>query len=275
MQETEEKYFERLMKEADELYANGEWLKAIKPASMAKEVAKTIGNNEYIAEALNRRGWSTRYVGFKSKIPNEINELYKDAYRDWQGVLSKSTNLKTRISAIKGLILLPGENVNQLCDQGMLEIKNDQQEKENLKAELINSKAIELRKTDPLVAFNMFTQAYETVQHRTVIAGHLLQNAGTCWLMLLKDEKDLYNRKHFAQRAILCLEKALEEYPNDQTEHRKSTQNKLDNTRKDLEKFAKEYEEEKDKTEKEEQLRQAMEDAEGPTTYSGKSYNEV
>lgn len=246
----EDNDFKISLRHADNLYAAGKWEAAVSAASAALEAAKATGNEENSADVLNRRGWSERYVGFKSKNPDEKNAMYEAARKDWRVVLEKSKNLKTRISAIKGLILLPDEDVNQLCDMGMLEIKNDQQEKENLKAELINSKAIELRKTDPAQASNMFFGAHKKVQPRTVIAGHLMQNAGTCWLMLLKEEKDFYKRKLFAQRAISCFEQALMEYSADQIEHRKSTQNKLDNTRKDLVQYQKELDEDQEKLEK-------------------------
>lgn len=250
----EENDFKISLRHADNLYAAGKWEAAVSAASAALEAAKATGNEENSADVLNRRGWSERYVGFKTDSLDIRREMYENARRDWQEVLNISKNLKTRISAIKGLILLPDENIQQLCEKGLLEIKRNEQELENLKAEMINSQAIEIRKTDPVQASNMFVRAHEKVQPQTVIAGHLMQNAGTCWLMLLKEEKGLYQRYLFAQRAISCFEQALMEYPADQTEHRKSTQTKLDNIKKDLVRYTKEFKEEQER-EKQEQTK--------------------
>ncbi len=277
MTENKEEYFKKMLKGADELYENGEWRRSVDIANVAVDTAREIGNEEYSANALNRRGWGERYVGFKSDNPEERKVMYEAARKDWKVTLEKSKNLRTRISAIKGLILLPGKDVKKLCNIGIQEIQNshlDAQEKENIKAELENSREIETRKTDPQKAEKGFLKSYETVQHGTVIAGHLLQNAGTCCLMLLKDAKDAYDKYYLARRAILLLEKALEEYPADQIEHRKSTQNKINNTKKDLAQYEKEYKEEKDKLERERQLND-IGDAEGPSSYSGKPYREV
>ncbi len=264
-----EKTYREALREAEELYKKAEYEKAIEQADISLELAIELKNEEYQATALNKRAWPERYIGFKTKDEDLRAKMYNLAKKDWQAVLEKSNDTKIRISAIKGLILLPGENVKELCNVGIQEIHNshlETQEAENMKAELKNSREIETRKTDPKKAEEGFLKAYETVQHGTVIAGHLLQNAGTCCLMLLKDAKDSYDKYNLAQRAILLLEKALEEYPADQIEHRKSTQNKINNTKKDLEQYEKEYKEEKEKTEREERLKDVG-DAEGPISY--------
>ncbi len=235
----EENDFKIGMRHADNLYTAGKWEAAMNAASAALEAANKTSNEENSADALNRRGWSARYVGFKSDNPEVKKEMYENARRDWKEVLNISKNLKTRISAIKGLILLPNAKIEILYAMGMEEIKRNQQDLENLEAELMNSKAIEIRKTDQVRAFNMFEDAYKIVRRGTVIAGHLKQNAGTCWLMLLKEEKDLYRRELFAHRAIKNLKEALNEYPSDQTEHRKSTEKKLANAEEELKQLEK------------------------------------
>lgn len=240
--------FKNSMREADDLYAAGEYEAARNAASraleVALEIAKETGNDENSADALSRRAWSERYVGFKSDNPKVQKEMYESARIDWLEVLFLSKNLKTRISAIKGLILLPNANIESLYEMGTEEIKRNQQELENLEAELMNSKAIEIRKTDQVRAFNMFEDAFKIVRRGTVIAGHLKQNAGTCWLMILKNEKDPYMKELFANRAIKNLKEALAEYPADQAEHRKSTEKKLANAEEELKQL------EKTKTEK-------------------------
>lgn len=242
-----ENSFKVSMSHADSLYKAGKWEAAADAASAALEAANATGNEEYSAEALNRRAWSRRYIGLKSNDPDVIKQMYEKAQRDWREVLDISKNLEMRISAIKGLILLPAESVEEWCEIGLEQINRKRQELTNLEVDLINSKAIEIRKTDQVRAFNMFEEAYKIVQHGTVIAGHLKQNAGTCWLMLLKGEEELYQRILFVNRAIRNLEKALAEYPADQVEHRKSTQNKLDNIRKDLVQYQKEFDEEQER----------------------------
>lgn len=243
-----QKDFKNSMKEADDLYAAGKYEAARNAANkaleVALEIAKETGNDEYSADALNRRAWSERYAGFKSDNSKVQEEMHESARVDWQEVLFLSKNLKTRISAIKGLILLPDAKIENLYKMGREEIRRSQQELENLKAELINSQALEIRKTNPLQAFHKFQEAYKIVEHGITIAGHMEQNMGVCWLMLVKDEKHSGTRKAYFERAIKHFEQALAEYPKDQIEHRKSTEKKLANAEKEIEQI------EKTKTEK-------------------------
>lgn len=227
--------FEELMKKRDEKYGNGKWKESIPFATGAMSAAR---DEEEVALAQNGRAWGERYVGYKTDDPKERQRMYELARLDWRAVLEKSKNIDIRISAIKGLILLPEENVPELCDLGVREIKtqiSEYQRREDMKAELLNSKGIDIRKTDPVAAEGIFLDAYETVEHGIVIAGHLINNAGVCHLMLKNQAEDKGDKRKHAEKAIEYLRKALIEYPEDQIEHRRAAQRKIDNTLKEIE----------------------------------------
>lgn len=226
--------FEELMKKRDKEYSDGRWKESIPFATAAMGVAI-----QATALAQNERAWGRRYVGYKTDDLSEREEMYELARQDWRAVLEKSKNIDTRISAIKGLILLPRENIVELCDIGTGEIKtqvSEEQRRENMKAELLNSKGIDVRKTDPISAERIFLNAYKTVEHGIVIAGHLINNVGVCHLILKNKPKiNKGEKREHAEKAIKYLRMALKEYPEDQIEHRRAAQKKIDNTLKEIE----------------------------------------
>ncbi|MCK4454038.1 hypothetical protein KAU51_01660 [Candidatus Parcubacteria bacterium] len=220
--------FEELMEKRDKEYSDGNWKESIPFATAAISVAI-----QATALAQNGRAWGRRYVGYKTDDPQERETMYRLARQDWRAVLKTSTNIDTRISAIKGLMLLPEENIPELCELGIREIKlriPEYQRRENIKAELLNSKGIDVRKTNPEDAERIFLNAYETVERGIVIAGHLINNAGVCHLILKNQAEDKGEKREHAEQAIKYLKMALKEYPEDQIEHRRAAQKKIDNT---------------------------------------------
>ena len=220
--------FEKDLQVADDLYDDGRHSGAVKVCSSALKFAK---NDEQIAIALDRRGWSARYVGFKDRDGKNREAAYKMAREDWQRVLKISSDIDLRISAIKGLILLPEEDGEELYRTGITAVN---QYADNLKAELGNSYGLMVREEDPEKAIHIFLNTYGTVEKETVIAGHLMQNVGTCYLILKGLEKNVFQRNLYAIEAINYLEIAIKEYPKDQIKHRGSTQGKIDRIKKEI-----------------------------------------
>ncbi len=221
--------FEEDLQAANDLYEKGEYSKAIQACFFALEHAE---NDEKIAVVLDRRGWSARYVGFKSEDEGNREAAYKMAKEDWRKVLEISSDIDLKISAIKGLMLLPGEGGEKLFRMGIAIVDKHA---ENPKAELRNSYGLLIREKNPVGAADLFRNAYKTVEKGTTIAGHLMQNLGTCLLIMKNDEEDPKWKMTYAIKAIRYLETAMEEYPESQIEHRRSTQEKIDNTKKEIE----------------------------------------
>jgi len=221
--------FEEDLQVANSLYEDGKYSRAVKACSLALKYAQ---DNEQIAVTLKRRGWAARYDGFKSKDEAYRKAAYKMARKDWRKVLEMSSDIDLKISAIKGLMLLPEEDSEELYQIGIVAI--DEHAK-NLKAELGNSYGLMIREEDPRRATFIFLNAYETVEKGTTIAGHLMQNAGTCYLMLKGQEEIVFQKRHYSIEAIKYLEIAMEEYPENQIEHRRSAQGKIDRTREEME----------------------------------------
>jgi len=99
-----------------------------------------------------------------------------------------------------------------------------------LKGELKNSLGLEVKKSYPEEAMRIFIDAYETVSKSTTLAGHLLHNAGTCWLEMANAEKDNLKKWSYLTYALDNLEKSLKEYPEDQIDHRKTVEGKIKDT---------------------------------------------
>lgn len=224
--------FEKDLQAANIFYKDGKYFEAIQACFFALTNAK---NNEEKAVVLNRRGWAVRYEGFKSEEEKHKEEAHEMARNDWRAVLELSSNIDLKISAIKGLMLLPGENTRRLCQVGMANVDNHAK---NLKAEIKNSFGLSIREKDPRGALSVFRNVYGTVEKGTAIAGHLMQNMGTCWLILKSQQEALVWRRSYAVNAVECLEIAMKEYPKDQVEHRRSTQEKINNTEKEIEEMS-------------------------------------
>ena len=154
------------------------------------------------------------------------------ARTDWRKVLELSSDINIKVSAIKGLMLLPGEGTMSLCQVGMADIDNHAK---NLKAEIKNSFGLSIREKDPRKAVSVFRSVYRTVEKGTTIAGHLMQNMATCWLIIKDQEKDLVWKIDSANKAIEYLKIAMKEYPEGEIEHRRSTQEKINRTEKEKE----------------------------------------
>lgn len=225
-----ENEFEKDLQAANTFYKGGKYSEAIQACFFALTYAKS---DEEKAVVLNRRGWAARYDGFKSEEEKYKEEAYKMAREDWRKVLELSSDINLKISAIKGLMLLPGGNAKGLCRMGMTIIDKHA---ENLKIEIRNSFGLSIMEKDPRGALSVFRSAYYgTAEKGTTIAGHLMQNMGTCWLILKNQQKALVWRRSYAVNAVECLEIAMKEYPEDQIEHRGSTQEKINRTEKEIE----------------------------------------
>lgn len=216
---------------AEELYAAGKYPEAFNSAGKAIESV----SKEFVL-ALRNAAWSARYIGFKDE--SKRSEMYEIARKYARLMLAISTDVQARNSAIKLLMLLPGENNLELCHLGIDELEKaqffDESIKEDLLGELKNSLGIEVRKTDPKAALVIFEEAYRRVRSGTKIAGHLMQNAAICWLMLKNKTAYKSLKLQYANRAIPLLEKALKEYPLKEAEHRRSAQNKIDKTNEEI-----------------------------------------
>ena len=228
--------FEELMEIRDKYYKKGYYGQSIYWATRAIELAR---NKEEMALALNARAWGERYVGYKADDPMVKDKMYALAKGDWTAVLeTMPEDIDVVISAIKGFMLLPGNDVEELYKLGAREIEKrivDDQTKDNLKADLINSMGIIAREKDPEVAERIFLQGYEIVESGITTAGHLINNAGVCHL-ILKNQAEEKNEKYLhAKVALEFLTEALDHYPLDQIEHRRAAQKKIDNTLKEIE----------------------------------------
>ena len=224
------KDFKKTYKETGILYDNGEYRKANAPSLEAVNVAVKL-----LVMALRKKGWTNRQIGYKN--PEARDKAYKVALNCAQEILKMSEDVEERNSAIKLLILLPEIDIEPLCNMGIRELDGsnlDYQERDNLKAELSNSLGLEIRKTDPARAFVIFTESFKTVEKGTIIAGHLMHNAGTC-LLILKNEATHIEKYSHARSAIRYLERALENYPKDQKGHRDAVEKKITNTQKEIE----------------------------------------
>ncbi len=230
--------FEKWMDVADKEYKNGDYVASRKMADFAIFFAKMPKN---FAKAFNRRARAKRYIAFKTedKIPKEI--MYMSARQDWETVINISGDIdvEIKISAIKGIMLLPGEDIELLYNFGNKIIEDQAsnwKEKRNLIGELGNSYGIEVRKTDPLAAKRIFLNHYALINKKTLIAGHLAHNAGTCFLMLRNEESNESEKRYYlALSAIRWLHQALEDYPVDQVTHIKTVENKIYDARDGIE----------------------------------------
>lgn len=234
------KEYKKAMEEAEKSYSNGNLDDSIVMASKAIEIIK-----ECEAIALRKRGWSKKHKGHKN--PEIRDALYSEAKNDAYEILEISKDVKTRNSAIKLLMLLPDGNIKILCNAGINEVENSSlsgQEKGDLKAELKNSLGLEVKKSDPEEAMRIFNDAYESVTKSTTLAGHLKHNAGTCWLEMANVENDNLNRWSYLTYALDNLEKALQEYPADQTFHRKAVEGKIEDIKRKIEEVNNQIEEE-------------------------------
>ena len=221
--------FQTKFSEAEEYYKNGEYYEAIQ---VCKFALTCVGNNEERALVLNKRGYAERYLGFRSTSEEHRENSYKKAGTDWREVLIISSDIELQISAIKGLMLLPGEDLEALCRISKVAILNYSN---NLTAEIMNLYGLVIRGTDTNEAMFIFEKGYGKAERGTIISGHLAQNIGICRLMQKNQEKDLRSKREYAISAMISLRVALEEYPENEIEHRRSVQGKIDNTQKEIE----------------------------------------
>lgn len=223
--------FERLMEHRDLDYKYGYYESSNDWATKAIGAAR---DKEEIALAVVKRGWGERFRGFKIDDPDERKKMYLAAKHDWLFVLEdEPKDIDVMISAIKGLMLLPGEDVYELYELGEREIAKrvtDSQERKNLEGELGNSQGIQVRAKYPKTAMQIFLYHYKEVTPGTVVAGHLIKNLAVCCLMLKNSELDKQEKAEYANVAIGYLRKSLKEYPLEQIEHRRDAQAKIDNT---------------------------------------------
>jgi len=213
---------------ARRLYEDGKYLSAYLAASDA--VSQAMKAYEL---TLRKRMWGARFAGLKDEKIRD--EMYKIARQDALQIISMSEDVEIRNSAIKLLILLPGEDIKKWCVMGIDELQSaelvgiaTEEDKGDLIAELKNSLGSAIKKENPEKALKIFLDAYDLLSKKgTTLAGHLMQNAGTCQLMLADVEKDESRRLAHPEKAREYLGKALENYPRDQTAHRETTSRKL------------------------------------------------
>ena len=245
--------FEKYITEADKLYIEGQYEESVSAASGAMIFSQS-NNKEDKARAFDRRAWSYQKIGYKTSDKNLRANMYRMAREDWFEAFKLTQNFERRFSSIKGRMLVLLENVTLvkveieeetltlnkelagLYQFGEREIEKHAsgQNAQNLKAELLNSLGIEVRKSDPETASKIFTCGYMIVEFYTTIAGHLQHNKGTCYLMLKNQTKDKAEKLKYAEIAILYLKWALEEYPEDQVAHRNAAENKIKNTEEEI-----------------------------------------
>lgn len=215
--------FKDAYQKAEKLYTDGKYEKAVPVAEEAMKIA-----TDSLVKALRKQAWSAKHAGHKNA---EIRDkMYEIAFACAKKILEISGDPEARNSAIKLLILLPGAKTKELCEMGLKELDKAYfiyQKRENLKAELKNSLGLEVRKVNPAEAICIFLNAYETVSKGTTLAGHLLHNAGTSWLIMANAEKKNLKKWSYLTYALDNLEKALKEYPVDQIGHIKAVKGKL------------------------------------------------
>ena len=246
--------FEELMAKRDEDYKGGYYKLSINWATKAIEAAR---NKEEIVLALLKRGWGRRFVGYKTHDLVEREEMYTEAKYDWLFVLEdRPKNIDVVISAIKGLMLLPvnseetveveiegmvltlNKEIVELYQTGEREIKErvSGQDAQNMKAELLNSLGLVVRSSDLITAENIFGLAFGISKSGITITGNAMQNAATCRLILKDAAENPEEKRNHAMIAIKRLKIALEPqgYPEEEIEHRRNCQKKIDNTREEI-----------------------------------------
>ncbi|MDD3190536.1 MAG: tetratricopeptide repeat protein [Candidatus Pacebacteria bacterium] len=242
------------------MYKNGEWFNARIKLKMAREAAMDLFSPVFAEEL-----WAARYDIFKNenllsdeKIAKYEGEVVPDCRLFLELTANQKRYVEERVSVIKLLLLIPGQNIKELCCLGIKDLKaSDLAEvnKRNLEAEFLNSLAIPYKRTNTPKAVRILRRGLDLAVPGTVISGHLLQNLGDCFKNYFKLERGLDkeetclkdgNEKDKGEayidmigaydKAIKCWNKALELYPKQNKEHRRSVQERI-----------KSIEEEKDK----------------------------
>lgn len=127
----------------------------------------------------------------------------------------------------------------EIATIAITEIEKDQKEKENIKnkiaqikenanAELLIIEAEKINKTNFVDMHNLLSSAYDKVQKKTIIAGHIDKYLAICWITAFKEETEKDEKNLFLVRSITYLKRALEDYPIDQTGYRDEIQSMLD-----------------------------------------------
>lgn len=210
--------------------------------------------------------WAARYDILKNEnlSPDERKiKYYEEVVPDCELFLDLTVNqkqhIKERVSVIKLLLLIPGQNIKELCCLGIKELESSdlkEVEKNNYKAELFNSLGISYKRNNTPKAIRILKLGLKLAVPGTVISGHLLQNLGDCYQNYFRLEKGadkaedcikesserdkreaLEDMVGAYEKAIECWNKALELYPKKHEEHRRSVQERIENIEKEKNKI--------------------------------------
>lgn len=224
-------------------YKSGQFAAAKINLGLAKDQSISL-----LAPAFAEWLWASRYEILKdegldaaAKKTRYYEEVVPDAELFLQITLQNMAALvKERVSVIKLLLLIPDQNIEELCAQGLGELEESMAEgvaRDNLKAEILNSLGIFYKRTATPQAIKKFKEALKLATQGTVIYGHLLQNLGDCYQNYFRDsDKSASDRVKAFHQALECWQLALENYPKDQRVHRESVEKRIKNINEEMEK---------------------------------------
>lgn len=224
-------------------YKSGHFAEAKINLGIAKDQSMSL-----LAPAFAEWLWATRYEILKDESLDAImkkTRYYEEVVPDAELFLQITIRniagyVKERISVIKLLLLIPDQDIENLCAQGLGELEEAMDEgiiRDNLKAEILNSLGIFYKRPDTPLAIKKFEEALELATPGTVICGHLLQNLGDCYQNYFRDsEKSASKRAEAFHQALDCWHLALENYPEDQKVHRESVQKRINGINEEMKK---------------------------------------
>jgi tetratricopeptide (TPR) repeat protein len=194
--------------------------------------------------------WSRRYEGLEAKDNPELRtEKYTEAVVKATELLrlseyDKNKYIEARISTRNALILIPGQPIEKLCEEGLRELDVctlKGYEKGNLQGGLYNSWGAMLRLPDTAKAIKLLMTGLEVTESFTTTKGNLLNNLSDCYKNYAKDKSSSREeREENFFKALECLNSALEHYPKNEKRHIKGVNRKIKELEEEKEKFQQE-----------------------------------
>lgn len=210
------------------------------------EIAAESSNVLKIA-ALRLLLWSRRYEGLEAKNNPELQAAkYAEAVARAYELMEfskhdKNKYITERTSARNALVLIPGQPIEKLCEEGLQELENctlTGNDKGNLQGGLYNSWGAALRLPDTTKAEELLLKGLEVTESFTTTKGNLYNNLSDCYKNYGKDTSlARKKRMEYFLMAKNCLESALKHYPKNEGKHIEGANKKIKNLEKEMEKF--------------------------------------
>lgn len=198
-------------------------------------------------ESLRLLLWSRRYEGLEAKDDPELRAAkYAETVTKANELMGlseydKNRYINERISARNALILIPGQPIAKLCEEGLQELDGctlTGNDKGNLQGGLYNSWGAALRLPDTVKAEELLLKGLEVTESFTTMKGNLYNNLSDCYKNYGKDKAlSREKRSENLLKARECLESALTHYPKDEEKHIRGAKNKIKNLKEEIDKF--------------------------------------